>query len=77
MTALDAVFGGKESKKKTTSMSAKDVTEKKVKRMTVEVPTELHTLLRQASIDSGEYIRDIVVDAVEAYLEERGYQVKK
>jgi len=77
MTALDAVLGNKKTKEKdVTSMAAKDVTEKKMKRMTVEVPRELHTLLRQASIDSGDYIRDIVVEAVEEYLEKKGYEVK-
>jgi len=65
-------------KNKTTSVSAKSVLEgrKNVKRMTIEVPTDLHTSLRQASVDKGEYIRDIVVKACKQYLREEGYDIK-
>jgi len=69
---------GKDKNKKSTSVSAKSVLEgrKNVKRMTIEVPTDLHTSLRQASVDKGEYIRDIVVKACKQYLREEGYDIK-
>lgn len=62
-------------KKQVESASPKDVLDKKIKRMTIEVPKDLHTQLRQASIDKGEYIRDIVVDACKEHLRKEGYDV--
>lgn len=70
---FDQTFSG--SKNKSESLKPKDVLDKPIKRMTIEVPKTLHTQLRQASIDKGEYIRDIVVDACKEYLRKEGYKV--
>ncbi|WP_083007099.1 hypothetical protein [Halomonas sp. GT] len=42
--------------------------QKKLKRMTIEVPLSLHRELKQVSAVEDKYIRDIVVDACKQYL---------
>lgn len=47
--------------------------ERPVKRMTLEIPRELHAALKKAAAVEDRYIRDIVVEAVRVYLKEKGH----
>lgn len=47
--------------------------ERPVKRMTLEVPRDLHAALKKAAAVEDRYIRDIVVDAAQDYLKAKGH----
>lgn len=47
--------------------------ERPVKRMTLDIPRELHVKLKRAAADEDRYIREIVMDAIRDYLKEKGH----
>lgn len=58
---------------RTNTLGSSDLLGKQVKRMTIEVPQELHLRLKQAAASEDRYIRDLVVDACRDYLKAKGH----
>lgn len=61
------------SESKSSSLSSSELLARKSKRMTLEIHPALHSLLKKASASEDVFIRDIMVEAAERWLKERGY----
>lgn len=55
------------------ALGSSELLGKQVKRMTIEVPQELHLRLKKAAATEDRYIRDLVVDACRDYLKAQGH----
>ena len=69
MSAANSEYGSRAAENHT--MSSSDLLNRRVKRMTIEVPHELHNKLKKAATDEDRYIRELVIDAVRDYLKRR------
>lgn len=55
------------------SMDSNMLISRHVKRMTIEVPKELHAALKKAALHEDRYVRQLVVEALNEYLKNHGH----
>jgi hypothetical protein len=58
------------------NLSSSELLSRRVKRMTIEVSQEMHSRLKKAAAEEDRYIRDLVIDATQVYLDKHHPRVK-